>query len=53
MKRAILLEQWDRVRGSFWFVPSLMAAGAAGLAFVTLALDRASVGGWSAPRASS
>ncbi len=31
---------WDRVRYSYWFVPALLAFLAAGLAFLTLQLDR-------------
>jgi uncharacterized membrane protein len=38
---ARVLYVWDRLRGSFWFVPSLFAAVALGLAFAMLATDRA------------
>lgn len=31
---------WDRLRTSFWFVPSLMALAAAGLMMLTLAVER-------------
>ncbi len=31
----------DRIRGSYWFVPSVMTAGSAALSFLTTALDRA------------
>ena len=32
---------WDALRTSFWFVPGVMALLAVGLAFGTVALDRA------------
>jgi uncharacterized membrane protein len=31
---------WDRLRTSFWFAPSLMAAAAVGLSLLTIRLDR-------------
>jgi len=34
-----LLKYWDRLRTSFWFVPSAMALGAIGLAFAVVAID--------------
>ena len=34
-----LLKYWDRVRSSFWFVPSAMALAAIALAFATVAVD--------------
>ncbi len=37
--RARLTTSWEKLRMSFWFVPTLMVAGAAVLAFVTLAID--------------
>jgi uncharacterized membrane protein len=37
---------WDRVRTSFWFVPSLMSALAAGAAAAALALDHGPAGRW-------
>jgi uncharacterized membrane protein len=39
--KAHLLEYWDRLRSSFWFVPALMAAAAVALAIATVALDEA------------
>lgn len=44
--KAWLVGGWDRIRGSFWFVPSLMSAAAVGLAAGALALDRGSAGRW-------
>jgi uncharacterized membrane protein len=35
-----LLNIWDSVRGSFWFLPALFSVLAAGLAFGLLSLDR-------------
>ena len=35
------LNRWDALRASFWFVPTLMAAGAVMLSQVTLQLDKA------------
>ncbi len=37
---AWLLKHWDRLHSSFWFLPSLMAAGAGTLALGAVALDR-------------
>ncbi len=34
-----ILRVWENLRSGFWFLPSLMAAGAVGLAFGTVALD--------------
>jgi uncharacterized membrane protein len=34
-----LLQYWDNLRSSFWFLPALMAAGAVALASLTVALD--------------
>ncbi|GAB4459195.1 MAG: DUF2254 domain-containing protein [Armatimonadaceae bacterium] len=39
--RARLLHLWDRLRASYWFVPTLMALGAVGLALFCLAIDAA------------
>jgi hypothetical protein len=36
-----LLTYWEALRGSYWFVPVLMAGSAVGLALMTLALDDA------------
>ncbi|WP_422016232.1 DUF2254 domain-containing protein [Reyranella sp.] len=36
-----LLSIWERLRGSFWFLPSLMAAGAVILSFAAVQLDAA------------
>jgi uncharacterized membrane protein len=41
-----LLEIWDRLRSSFWFVPALMTAGAVLLASASVALDRATTDEW-------
>lgn len=38
--RVQLLKYWDHVRSSFWFLPSLMAAGAVALAILAVMLDR-------------
>ena len=38
--RLRLLALWDALRSSYWFVPSLMAVGALGLAWLTLRFDR-------------
>lgn len=37
--KTMLLKYWDRVRSSFWFVPSAMAVAAIALAFATVAVD--------------
>ena len=34
-----LLKYWDRLRSSFWFLPSTMALSAVGLAFAIVAVD--------------
>jgi uncharacterized membrane protein len=39
--RLQLLNTWERLRASFWFVPTLMAFGATLLSFAMLALDTA------------
>ena len=41
-----LLNYWDRLRSSFWFLPSIMAGGAFALAFATVALDEAVTDEW-------
>jgi uncharacterized membrane protein len=38
--RLRLLALWDALRSSYWFVPSLMAVGALGLAWLTLRFDQ-------------
>jgi uncharacterized membrane protein len=44
--RTQILKYWDRVRSSFWFLPSLMAAAAVGLSFITVALDQSVTKKW-------
>ncbi len=44
--RVYLLKLWDRLRSSFWFVPSLMALGAVVLVFATVAVDERIAGRW-------
>ena len=44
--RTQLLKYWHQIRTSFWFLPSLMAAGAVGLAFATVALDESLTDKW-------
>lgn len=44
--RAQLLKYWERIRSSFWFLPSLMAAAAVGLSFFTVALDQSATQKW-------
>ncbi len=39
MKHIKLSKFWDNLRASYWFLPTLMAAGAIALAFTLLALD--------------
>lgn len=34
-----IFKAWDRIRSSFWFLPTAMAGGAIALAFMTIALD--------------
>ncbi|MEO8005138.1 MAG: DUF2254 domain-containing protein [Betaproteobacteria bacterium] len=41
-----VLKYLDRVRGSFWFLPSMMAGGAVVLAMATVALDEAVTDRW-------
>jgi uncharacterized membrane protein len=43
--RVALLNRWDEVRNSYWFLPSVMALGAAALAECTLFADRRMAGG--------
>lgn len=38
--KAQILRYWERVQSSFWFLPSLMAAAAVGLSFITVARDQ-------------
>ena len=44
--KATLLSWWDRIRGSFWFLPALMSLAAVALAFAVLELDRGAAGRW-------
>jgi uncharacterized membrane protein len=44
--RAQILKHWDRIRSSFWFLPSVMAGAAVALAFATVALDTAVTNEW-------
>lgn len=44
--RAPLLKYWDYLRSSFWFLPSLMAAGAVALAFAVVAMDESMTDPW-------
>ncbi len=44
--KAQILSVWDRLRSSFWFLPSLMAGGTLVLAFVTVAVDEAVADKW-------
>lgn len=44
--RAQILKYWDRIRSSFWFLPSLMAVGAAVLAFASVAGDDVMMNRW-------
>lgn len=37
--RVQVFKSWDRVRSSFWFLPTVMAGGAVALSFVGVALD--------------
>ena len=41
-----ILRLWESLRSSFWFLPSLMAAGAIALSFGTVALDEAVTDKW-------
>jgi uncharacterized membrane protein len=41
-----LIKRWEGLRSSFWFLPALMAASAAALAFATVAIDQAKAGRW-------
>lgn len=41
-----LLEYWDLLRSSFWFLPSLMAGGVIALAIETVAVDEAFADKW-------
>jgi uncharacterized membrane protein len=47
--KAHLLEYWERLRSSFWFVPGILAGAAVVLASVAVALDESvTVGEWMA-----
>jgi uncharacterized membrane protein len=41
-----LRKYWDRLRSSFWFIPSLMACAAIALSFITVALDKTVAERW-------
>lgn len=41
-----LLKYWDRLRSSFWFVPTAMACLAVALAFVAVDVDKAVTADW-------
>ena len=41
-----LVQQWAKLRSSFWFLPSLMVAAAAALALASVAWDRSMPEGW-------
>ncbi|MCK7593101.1 DUF2254 domain-containing protein [Pseudomarimonas salicorniae] len=43
--KTLLMTYWSRFRSSFWFVPSIMACVAIGLAFSAVELDRTVDGG--------
>jgi uncharacterized membrane protein len=40
-----LLNYWERLRSSFWFLPSIMATAAVILAFGLVALDGVDISG--------
>ncbi len=44
--RARILKYWDRIRTGFWFLPSLMAAGAVVLALGSVEFDRQITDQW-------
>ena len=44
--RTTLAKAWDALRTSFWFVPALIGAAAAALAFAAVALDQGQAGRW-------
>jgi uncharacterized membrane protein len=44
--KVYLLQYWDRLHSSFWFVPAMMAAGSVGLVFATVFVDERVVGEW-------
>ena len=44
--KSLLYLYWDRIRSSFWFLPSLMAVAAIGLSFATVAVDEALTDKW-------
>ncbi len=37
--KTLLINWWERLRGSYWFVPTLLAIGAIGLSALTLHID--------------
>ncbi len=44
--RTKIQKYWSRIRTSFWFVPTMMAAGAALLALGTVSLDESLGDDW-------
>lgn len=44
--RSLLHKYWDILHSSFWFLPSLMVAGAIALAVATIALDEMATSEW-------
>jgi uncharacterized membrane protein len=42
--RSWITSRWDDLRTNFWFVPSIMVAGAIALSLLTIHLDRATAG---------
>jgi len=44
--KTLLLEVWDRLRSSLWFVPTLMSVAAVALSFATIALDERVTDEW-------
>jgi len=44
--RAQIIKYWDRLRSSFWFLPSLMALAAVVLSFTTVAFDQGVTRTW-------
>ena len=43
---ARVLTSWSKFRDSFWFVPTLMAAGATAIAFASVAIDGSLAQSW-------
>lgn len=44
--KAMIFKYWDRLRSSFWFLPSFMAVTSAELAILTIALDKGVTNPW-------